>query len=42
MATIEDNPLTCTGLTRWVVVPSPTWPKVFCPQAHTVPSDFSA
>ena len=30
------------GLIRMVVVPSPSCPRKFQPQAHTVPSDFNA
>src|SRR5579885_1593940 len=35
-------PLTWTGVERLVVVPSPSWPESFIPQAHTVPSFFTA
>src|SRR6266487_4592687 len=35
-------PLTCTGTGLSVVVPSPSWPSMFQPQHHTVPSVFSA
>jgi hypothetical protein len=30
--------IACTGVMRSVAVPSPSWPKVFKPQAQTVPS----
>ena len=33
---------TCTGVLLSVVVPSPSWPARLKPQAHTVPSSFSA
>ena len=36
------NPLTCTGVCRSVVVPSPNCPFAFQPHAQTVPSDFNA
>jgi hypothetical protein len=36
------NPYTCTGEVRWVLVWSPSCPNEFAPQAHTVPSPFSA
>jgi hypothetical protein len=32
----------CTGLARSVVDPSPSWPKLLRPHAHTVPSDLTA
>src|SRR6266536_107850 len=35
-------PLTCPGTGLSVVVPSPSWPSMFQPQHHTVPSVFSA
>ncbi len=35
-------PTTWTGLERWVIVPSPSWPLRFSPQAQTVPSLLSA
>ena len=31
-----------TGLFRWVVIPSPIWRKVFCPQAQSVSSPLTA
>src|SRR5688572_14041881 len=34
--------LTCTGLARSVVLPSPSWPSLLRPQQKTVPSAFSA
>src|SRR5688500_8864483 len=33
--------LTCTGVERSVVVPSPSWPYWLEPHAHTVPLDFT-
>ena len=33
---------TCTGARRSVLVPSPSWPNSFQPQAQTVPSFLSA
>src|SRR5687767_2695992 len=36
------SPDTCTGVSRWVVVPSPSWPSLLPPQAQTVPSVRSA
>ncbi|MFO0755352.1 MAG: hypothetical protein U0359_02605 [Byssovorax sp.] len=35
-------PVTATGVVRWVVVPSPSWPLVFSPQHFTVPPWMSA
>ena len=32
---------TCTGVSRFVPVPSPTWPTLFTPQAHTTPDAVS-
>ena len=34
--------VTCTGVVRLVVVPSPSCPYALLPHAHTVPSPFSA
>src|SRR5512133_1685953 len=42
MAITWLSPLTCTGAGQSVLVPSPSWPKPFQPQVHTVPSAFSA
>src|SRR5262249_38156452 len=42
MATIVGKPDTEAGVLRLVVVPSPSWPFPFKPQAHTVPSLLSA
>jgi hypothetical protein len=39
---IPLNPLLCTGTSRFTMVPSPTWPPQLPPQAHTVPSNFTA
>ena len=36
------RPLTATGVRRWVVVPSPSWPLELSPQARIVPSFISA
>lgn len=36
------TPGTWMGVARLVVVPSPNWPSALPPQAHTVPSFFSA
>src|SRR6202011_3354456 len=36
------RPFTCTGVCLSVVVPSPSWPTRFEPQAQAVPSDFNA
>ncbi len=33
---------TCTGAFRSVVVLSPSWPRLFAPHVHSVPSVFSA
>src|SRR5688572_9970398 len=35
-------PVTWTGVLRWVVVLSPSWPLAFVPQESTVPSDLRA
>ena len=35
------SPLTCAGVLRGVVVPSPSWPLAFAPQVQTVPSLFA-
>jgi len=37
-----ESPVTCTGVSRLVVVPSPSWPKELKPQQRTVPSEISA
>src|SRR5262245_38410707 len=37
-----EMPDTCTGVDRFVTVPSPSCPEVLRPQAHTVPSDLIA
>src|SRR5688572_5767171 len=37
-----DRPGTGPGMDREVVDPSPSWPSMFPPQAHTVPSRLSA
>ena len=29
-----------TGVLRWVVVPSPSWPQLFAPTLQTVPSSL--
>src|ERR1041384_944159 len=42
IAVISAAPLTWTGVSLWVFVPSPSWPLPFAPQAHTVPSDLRA
>src|SRR5262245_57052230 len=36
------KPMTCTGVARGVVVPSPSWPLELSPHAHTLPSLFNA
>ena len=36
------KPETATGLSRFVVVPSPSWPERLSPQQRTVPSARSA
>ena len=36
------SPLTGTGVRRFVVLPSPSWPLSFNPHAQTVPSLFRA
>src|SRR5947208_298343 len=44
-ATFESAALpiiTCTGLERSVVVPSPSWPETLRPQHHNVPSVLRA
>src|SRR5688572_21290872 len=40
IATIEERPLTATGLRRTLVVPSPTWPRSLRPQPLSEPSAF--
>ena len=42
MAVTLFSPMTCTGVERSVVVPSPSWPTEFQPQVHTVPSALRA
>ncbi len=42
MLTMFDRPVTWTGVVRVVVVPSPSSPREFRPQAQTEPSDVSA
>lgn len=37
--TTFDSPSTSTGVLREIVVPSPSCPTPFHPDAHTVPSD---
>ena len=37
-----DSPLTGTGVSRVVVVPSPSWPELFWPQHMTPPPDVTA
>lgn len=34
--------LTWTGFSRWVLVPSPSWPEVFMPQAQSWPAEDTA
>ena len=29
---VAENPITCTGVLRFVVIPSPSWPLTFHPQ----------
>ena len=36
------TPLTCTGACRSMIVPSPSCPESFAPQAQAEPSDFNA
>ena len=38
----HGDPNTLTGVVRWVVVPSPSWPKLFLPQHFTLPSVSTA
>ena len=38
----DDSPVTPTGVVRIVVVPSPSWPRVFHPQHLTIPFSVSA
>jgi hypothetical protein len=33
----EEAAFTATGLRRWVVVPSPNWPKELSPQQYARP-----
>jgi hypothetical protein len=42
--TFHTNPgsLMATGVRRFSVVPSPSWPLLFEPNAHTVPSEDTA
>ena len=40
--TMPVSPLTCTGTSRFVVVPSPRFPNSLSPHAHTVPFAFTA
>src|SRR5437667_325883 len=39
---IPEALTTCTGASRFILVPSPSWPEPFYPHARTVPSDMSA
>ena len=41
-ATPLVNPLTATGVSRFAVVPSPSWPRLFNPQHCTTPLLVSA
>ena len=42
MAVTPVSPATWTGVSRFVVVPSPSWPKAFQPQAQAPGADESA
>lgn len=42
MADAGPGSATLTGASRWDVVPSPNWPNVLSPHAHTEPSDNNA
>src|SRR5207244_2029845 len=39
---VASRPGTCRGVVVFAVVPSPSWPLLFAPQAQTVPSPFTA